>query len=155
MENGKDGIKTPSSIGRLLHLSVEQRLQQVPMTMRFVLGAMAQQRHGLFLGKMLQEAQGKFLAVVLNSFIALIDRSAFAQFLAIPIVELRPADFSGNKFIPELFTWSQVGHPDIVTILWDAPAQAARRENAKAVVAPLDVGMNGLGFEHKVRSRWL
>jgi hypothetical protein len=96
--------------------------------MGFVLGAMAQQRYGLVLGKMLQEAQGEFLAVVLNSFIALIDRSAFAQFLAIPIAELRPGDFSGNEFIPELLAWSQVGHPDMVTILWDAAAQAAPRE---------------------------
>ena len=123
--------------------------------MRFVLGAMAQQRHSLALGKMLQEAQGKFLAVVFNSLIALIDRSVFAQFLAIPIAELRPADFSGNEFIPELLAWPQVGHPDIVTILWDAAAQAARRENAKAVLAPLDLGMNGLGFEHEMQSRRL
>jgi len=43
------------------------------MTMRLVFSAMAQQRHCLTPGEVLQEPQGEFLAVILDSLIPAID----------------------------------------------------------------------------------
>lgn len=64
------------------------------MAMLLVFGAMAQQRHGLVLGKMLQETQSEFLAMIFDSLVAAIDRAVLTQFLAISIAEFGPRDFS-------------------------------------------------------------
>jgi hypothetical protein len=55
---------------------------------------MAEQRHRPILGKMLQEPQSEFLAVIFDLLVAAINPSVFAQFPAIPDAELGPGDFS-------------------------------------------------------------
>ena len=132
----------------LINLPFEQRLQQVPVAMLLVFGAMAQQRHSLVLRKMLQEAQSEFLAVILDSLVAAIDRAVLAQFLAISVAEFGPRDFSRQKFIPELLARPEIGHPNIVAIFRQAAAPAARRENSQTVIARFDRGVNGLCLEH-------
>ena len=118
------------------------------MTMLFVLGTMAQQRHRVIFGEMLEETQGEFLAVILDSLIAAIDRAALAQLFPISLAVLRPGDFPRQKFIPELLARAEVCHPDMVKVFRQAPSSAARRENSQAVLKRLDPGVNGLGFDH-------
>ena len=45
---------------RLQGFLLEQRFQQMPMTMRLVFAAMAEQRHGLIFGQMLKEPQREY-----------------------------------------------------------------------------------------------
>lgn len=126
----------------LLHRSVEERFQHVPVTMRFTFGAMAEQRHRLILGKMLQEPESEFLAVIFDYLVAAIDRAALAQFLAIASIEYLPRDFASQKFIPEVLARPEIGHPNIVSVFRQPPAPAARRENSQTVVLRIDFGMN-------------
>ena len=116
--------------------------------MFLLLGAMAQQRHGPVPGEMLEETQGEFLAVIFNSLVTAVDRAAQAQFLAIAFAEFRPGDLARQQFIPELLAWPEVCHPNIVSVSWQSPAQAARRENSETVLGRIDFGMDGLCFEH-------
>ena len=94
--------------------------------MLLVFGAMAQQRHRLILRKMLQEAQGEFLAVIFDYLVEEIDRAAFAQFPAISSAELRPRDFPRQKVVPQLLARPEIGHPNIVSVFRQSPAPAAR-----------------------------
>jgi hypothetical protein len=126
----------------LLHRSVEERFQQVPVTMRLVFGAMAQQRHRLILGKMLQEPQSEFLAVIFDYLVAEIDRPVFAQFLAISAAEFGPRDFPRQKVVPQLLARPEIGHSNIVSVFRQPPAPAARRKNSQTVVLRVDFGMD-------------
>ena len=114
----------------LLHRSVEQRFQQVPMAILLVFGAMAQQRYSVVLRKVLQEAQSELLAVIFDSLVAAINRSALTQFLAVSVAELGPRDFPRQKFIPELLARSEICHPNIVTVCRQAAASASSGENS-------------------------
>jgi hypothetical protein len=120
----------------------------MPMAMRLVFSAMAEQGHRLILGEMLQEAQGEFLAVILDSLISPIERAAFAHFLAVSIAEFGPGDCACKKFAPELLTRTQICHPNIETVVRQTPAAASRRENSETVLPRLDLAMNRLRLEH-------
>jgi len=76
--------------------------------------ATSQQRQGLVLREMLQEAQSEFLTVVFDPLLATIDRATLAQFFAVPVAVFGPGDFSRQKFIPELLARPEICHPDIV-----------------------------------------
>lgn len=119
--------------------------------MRLVFSAMAEQRHRLIFGEMLQEAESEFLAMILDSLIAAIDRPAFPQFLAVSVAEFGPFDFSRQKFVPELLTWAEIGHPNIETVFRQAPASTPCRENPQTILASLDFSVNRLCFEHGFR----
>src|SRR5450755_3414167 len=55
--------------------------------------ATSQQRQGLVLREMLQEAQSEFLTVVFDPLLATIDRATLAQFFAVPVAVFGPGDF--------------------------------------------------------------
>jgi hypothetical protein len=103
---------------------------------------MAEQRHRLISGKMLQEAQGEFLAVILDYLVAEIDRPALKQFFAISSAEFGPRDFPRQKIVPQLLARPEIGHPNIVSVFRQPPAPAARRENSQTVVLRIDFGMD-------------
>lgn len=119
--------------------------------MLFVFSTMAQQRHRLIFGEMLQEAQSEFLTVILDSLIAAIDRSVLAQFLAVSVAEFGPSDFSGQKFVPELLAWAEISHPNVETVFRQAPASTPCCENPQTVLTPVDFSVNRLCFEHGFR----
>jgi (2Fe-2S) ferredoxin len=127
-------IRHPSVSFVLLHLSVEQRFQQVPMAMLLILGAMAEQRYRLALRQMLKEAQGEFLAVILDSLIAEIDRPALAQFLTVTVAVFRPGDLSSQEFIPKLLARPEIRHPDMVAIFRQAAAPASRGQDPQTIL---------------------
>ena len=86
---------------RLQGFLLEKRFQQMPMTMRLVFGAMAEQRHGLIFDQTLKEPQREFLSVILDALVAAINRPAFPQFAAITAAELGPGNFAGQKFLSQ------------------------------------------------------
>ena len=87
------------------------------MAMWLVFGAMAEQRHGLILRQVLEEAQGEFLAVILDSLITAIDQSVFPQFLTVAITEFGPGNFPRQKLVPELLARAEISHPNIEAVV--------------------------------------
>ena len=69
----------------------------MPVAVNFVLRAMAHQGHGTALGQLLEQAQGKFLAVVFDGSIALVHGSGLEQFLAVTMAEFGPGDFAAQE----------------------------------------------------------
>jgi hypothetical protein len=65
--------------------------QQVPVAMRLVFSARAHQRNRAPFAESLQEAQSKFLSVVLDGFAFLVSRSGIEKFLAVTTAELPPS----------------------------------------------------------------
>src|SRR5438067_12836687 len=120
----------------------------MPVTMRLVFGAMAEQRHGLSLGQMLQEPQREFLPVILDAFVAAINRPAFPQFAAITAAEFRPGDLAGQKFLSQSLARSQVGHPNVKPVRRQTPPAPTGRENPQAVFPRFDLCINAFSFEH-------
>jgi hypothetical protein len=110
--------------------------------MRFVFGAMAEQRYRLILGEILQETQGEFLAVILDYLVAEIDRPALAQFPAISSAEFRPRDFPRQQVVPQLLARPKVCHPNIISVFRQPSAPAACRENSQTVFPRIDFGMD-------------
>ena len=133
----------------LRHLPLEQLLQQVPVAVLLVFRAMAKQRHRLASRKMLQEAQSEFLAVILDSLVAAINRTILTQFPGISVAEFWPSNRPGQKFTPECLARPKICHPDIVAVFRQAAAPATRHENAQTILARLDWGMSGLCFKHR------
>ena len=120
----------------------------MPVTMRLFFRAMAEQRHGLIFGEMLQEPQREFLPVILDSLVPAINRPAFPQFAAITAAEFRPGNFGGLKFFSQSLARSQVGHPNVKPVRRQTPPAPTRRENPQAVFPRFDLRVNAFGFEH-------
>jgi len=125
----------------------------VPVTVLFVFGAVAQQRHRLGFRKMLQEPQSEFLAVILDSLIVEIDRPAFPQFPAISAGIGAPCEFPRQKFVPKALARAEIRHPNVVSVFRQAPASATRYEDSQTVLMRIAFSMDGLCFEHWVRAR--
>ena len=88
------------------------------MTLRLVLIAMAQERDGAVLRQLLEEAQGKLLAMILDRPVSAIDRAALEQFLAIAPRELAPGDLVGLESTQELLARTEIWHPHMVASRW-------------------------------------
>jgi hypothetical protein len=116
--------------------------------MLFVFGAVAEQRHRLGFRKMLQEPQSEFLAVILDSLIAEIDRPAFTQFPAISVGVSAPREFPRQKFVSKALARAEIRHPNVVSVFRQAPASATRYKDSQTVLMRIDFGVNGLCFEH-------
>ena len=118
--------------------SLQDFLEHVPVAMRFILGAMAHQSHGLALGQFLEQAQREFLAEVLNDSVALINCPAFEQFLAVAATELAPTDYAGQHGAKERLARAEVRHPDIAAGGRHPAAAKAGGQNAQAILAALN-----------------
>jgi len=118
------------------------------MAVRFILGAVAEQSDGLPLGEVLKQAKGKFLPVVFDHVIPRVDRAVFKKLGLIAAAKGFPADFAGLNLAQELLAWSKIGHPDIITVLWQTAAPQARGEDAQAVFFRLNWRVNGLCQDH-------
>jgi hypothetical protein len=137
---------------RLEDFSLEQRFQQVPMAMLFILGAMAKQRNGSGFGQVLEKPQGEFLAVILDPLIPAIDRARLAQLCQITAAVFRPGYLTREDCISQLLARPEVCHPNVETIAGQSPAAPARRQDPKTILLRFDFGVNGLGFEHQFPS---
>lgn len=70
----------------------------------------------------LKQAQGEFLAMVLDGLVALVGAAAVEQFGPVQPGIRRPGDFL--KAAEELFAGAEIWHPDIVTVLGQTPTAA-------------------------------
>jgi hypothetical protein len=132
----------------LFDRSTEEILQNVTMTMPFVLGAMAQQGDVLMLSQVFQKPQSKFLPVVLDVLVSRIWQIASTKFLQVSTGVLIPGDLSGQVRTEQFFTRTQVWHPHVVPASREAAAATSGRENAKAVVSAIDFCQDGFCLNH-------
>jgi len=116
--------------------------------MRFIFGAMAQKRHSRTLAQRLQKTKGEFLAVVLDSRIALINGVAFVHLLSIPTTELTPTDQAGLKGSQQLFARPDVRHPDIKPGCAHSTTPKPRHQDSQSVLAGFDWGKYRFRLNH-------
>ena len=108
--------------------------------MRFIFGAMAQQRYGGALAQSLQKPEREFLAVIFDGWVASIDRVGFAQFFQVTTTELAPADQARLEFSQQLFARAEVRHPDMISRGGHAATTKPGYQDAQPVLARLHSG---------------
>lgn len=108
-------------------------LQQMAMTAVLILCTVAHHGHGTALGKVLEQPQCEFLAVVLYGTVAPVNRAAFKQLLAVATTELRPGHLIRLPSAKELLAWAKIRHPDMVAVGRHPAATEARRQNPQAI----------------------
>src|SRR5581483_10642761 len=94
----------------------QQSLQQVPVTVRLVLGAMAKKRHIAGASERLQKPQREFLTMVLDGAVARVHATAFGALLAIAAGKLGPIGLAGQNIMQKLLARTEIGHPDVVAV---------------------------------------
>jgi hypothetical protein len=122
-----------------------------------VFGAVAEDRSGAVLREALEEAEGEFLAVILDGVVRGVGTAAVEKLGAVTARELRPSQLSGQEGAEEHLTRSEIWHPDIVEVLRHAAATEPGGEDAETDSAWSDRGVNALGSKHGgkfVGKRW-
>ena len=127
------------TLGTASDLSEQKPLKEVPVAMRFLFRAMAQQRHGRPFAQRLQKPEREFLAVIFDGCVASIHRVAFAQFFQVTTTELTPADRPRLEFSQQPFARAEVRHPDMISRRGHAPASKPGDQDAQ----PVFVRFNG------------
>jgi len=105
----------------------------MPVAMFLLFGAMAEQSDRSRPSKMLQEAQGEFLAVIANGAVSPVDRSRLEQFLAISPAELLPGNLFRQERPQQRLARADIRHPDVVSVLWQSATAKACGQHAQAI----------------------
>jgi hypothetical protein len=111
---------------------------------------MAQQRDMTRPGEPLDEAQGEFLSVILDTTAAHIDRSVHKHFGSVRAGKFRPRDTASLTSLEKPLARSQGRHPDVVSIGRHSAATKSRRQNPKAVGFSVDRTPDRFGPEHRL-----
>lgn len=128
--------------GKLRHALFEQRLQQMAMAVLFFFGAMAEERHSLRFGELLQEAQSPLLAVVFDVAISIVKGPALPHLGSIAAAVIRPGYFAAEVCITKLLAWPEVRHPNMITVARQTASAPARGQNAEAILLRVDRGVH-------------
>jgi len=97
------------------YLPLQDFLENMTMAFVLILIAVTHQSERIPLGERLEKSQGKFLAVVFNKPIPLVDCSALKQLTSILFSKFRPSDPVIPKLLKKLFARPETCHPDIVS----------------------------------------
>src|SRR5689334_18776400 len=117
--------------------------------MGLIFVAMAQQSYGRALRQGLQKPKGEFLAVVFDRSVALVDRVALDELLAVTLAELTPANRPGLKLSQEFFTRPEVRHPNIILRTGQPAPAESRHQDTQSVLARFNPRKNRLCFYHR------
>jgi hypothetical protein len=117
------------------------------MTMLLLFRAMTKERDCLLPRQMLEEAQRKLLAVVLDSFVASIHTAGFHELREVAAAVFFPRNFSAKNRVAKLLAWTQVCHPHIEAIGRQTASSPAGRQNPQTI-ARFDFSMDRLRMEH-------
>jgi hypothetical protein len=89
------------------------------MTMRDILVAMAHQSHVSTPSQLLQKPQRKFLPMILNKLIRLVESSTtLKQLTPIPPSKIRPSNPAGLKRVQQGLAGAQICHPLVIPRFW-------------------------------------
>src|SRR5436190_15795259 len=119
----------------------------MPVAMLFLFRAMAQQRDPLLPGQVLEQSQGKLLAVVLDPFVSCIKAARFKQLLHVTPAVVRPRNPSRQNGVAQFLARAKVRHPDVKTIRRQSSSPSPGRQNPQPVAWP-DSAMDRFGLEH-------
>ena len=117
------------------------------MAVRFIFGAMAQQRDRAVPSDRLQQPEGEFLTVILDRGIGAVQFIALKQFFAVAMAELLPFDPARLKVAQQTFARTKIGHPDIVLRCRHAPATKSCRHDTQSILLGFHRGKNGFRFD--------
>jgi hypothetical protein len=129
----------------------------MPVTMPVVLRAMAHHSYGHSFPECLQKAQRKLLPMIPDRRIPPVNRSGLQQFLAITTPKVAPADPARLKISQQLFTRTQICHPDVVARGRQTPATETADKNPQSVSSRINWRKDRFRLNHssplKARSR--
>jgi len=108
------------------------------MAARFVLSAVAEQRHVAPAPKGLEEPQRELLTVVLDPLVASVDTARLLKFSAIATGELAPQYLTGPEVLQKALARAEVSDPRVTTRLSQAAPMESSDKDAETVLAAVD-----------------
>ena len=120
----------------------------VSMTATLVFRTVTEQGNRITSREALQEAEGEFLTMILDSLASTVDGAIHEELAAVVAKETRPRNPAGQPLLQKAFAGAKRWHPDVVPVRRHSATAKPRGENTEAVAFSIDWTPNRLCPEH-------